>query len=153
MGLKQSDLAESAPDASPLGSWHTNLLYIDYKKCILFVNDKTLFNFIAIGHSRAEIRELSVIFVSNLAYILTLEGFSEKKIKEIMREYEPLQYAKTNSKSILGSMNDLAFHYKYHIQNEGRDAVPSIIRKVNRMPMGVLDYAFPIEELKRVCRC
>ena len=50
-------------------------------------------------------------------------------------------------------MNDLAFHYKYHIQSEGgvhSYAVPSIIKKMNHMPMGALEYAFPVEALKSV---
>ena len=70
-----------------------------------------------------------------------------------MSEYESIQYANTNSKSILGSMNDLAFHYKYYIQSEGglhSFAVPSIIKRLNHMPMGALEYAFPITALKAV---
>ena len=61
------------------------------------------------------------------------------------------KYANTNSKSVLGSMNDLAFHYKYSIQKAGgvhSPAVPEIIRRRNRMPMGALKYVFPIEALK-----
>ena len=47
MGLKQSDLCEEEPRFSYLGPWHANLIYIDRRKCVLFVNDNTLFNFIA----------------------------------------------------------------------------------------------------------
>lgn len=68
-----------------------------------------------------------------------------------MSDYESVQYANTNSKSILGSMNDLAFHYKYHIQAQGGAhsyAVPSILKKLNHMPMGALEYVFPIQALK-----
>ena len=46
---------------------------------------------------------------------------------------------------------DLAFHYTYHIQEAGgvhSYAVPGIIRKLNRMPMGTLEYAYPIEALR-----
>ena len=53
--------------------------------------------------------------------------------------------------SVLGSMNDLAFHYKFSIQEAGgvhSPAVPEIIRRLNRMPMGALKYVFPIEALK-----
>ena len=70
-----------------------------------------------------------------------------------MSEYASIKYANTNSKSVLGSMNDLAFHYKHHIQSEGgvhSHAVPSIIKKLNRMPMGALEYVFPIKALKAV---
>lgn len=154
MGLKKSDVSENEPSESHLGSWHVNLIYIDGKKCLLFVNDKTLFNFIAPDLSRAQIRKLSSIFKATLECVLSAEGVSEMAKTKIMSEYESIQYANTNSKSVLGSMNDLAFHYKYHIQSEGgvhSYAVPNIIKKLNHMPMGALDYVYPVEALKAVC--
>jgi hypothetical protein len=48
-------------------------------------------------------------------------------------------------------VNDLAFHYKYSIQEAGgvhSPAVPEIMRRLNRMPMGALKYVFPIEALR-----
>jgi hypothetical protein len=45
-------------------------------------------------------------------------------------------------------MNDLAFHYKLHIQKSGgvhSHMIPSIIKKLNRMPMGALNYAYSID--------
>ena len=62
-----------------------------------------------------------------------------------------MAYAKTNSKSVLGSMNDLAFHYKFYILEEGgthSHTVPSIIRKLNQIPMGAIKYAYPIDVLR-----
>mgnify|MGYP006935317528 CR=1 FL=1 len=150
MGLKERDLFESEPIEGLLGSWHANLIYINGKKCVLFVNDKTLFNFIYINLSRAEIRELSTIFLVGLYNALASEGFSENVIRKIIAEYESVQYAKSNNKSVLGSMNDLAFHYKYHIQSEYNDTVPDIIKRLNEMPMGALRYKFPIDVLKDV---
>jgi hypothetical protein len=58
MGLKKSDLSEETPKFSYLGSWYANLIYIGGRKCVVFTNGKTLFNFIATDVSRAEIREL-----------------------------------------------------------------------------------------------
>ena len=154
MGLKKNDIAEAEPGETLLGSWHANMISIDDKKCLLFVNDRTLFNFIVPDMTKAQIRGLSEIFKSMLACVLSAEGVSEGAKVKIMLEYESIQYGDTNSKSVLGSMNDLAFHYKHHIQSEGgvhSYAVPSIIKKLNRMPMGALKYVYPIEALKAVC--
>ena len=129
------------------------MIYIDGKKCVLFVNDKTLFNFIVPDILRAQIRELSSIFIANLECVLAAEGVPESAITKIMSEYGSIQYANTNNKSVLGSMNDLALHYKYHIQSEGgvhSHAVPSIIKELNHMPMGALEYGYPIEALKAI---
>ena len=70
---------------------------------------------------------------------------------QVTHEYDEVGFANTNSKSVLGSLNDLAFHYKYSILEAGgvhSPAVPKIIRRLNRMPMGALKYVFPIEALK-----
>jgi hypothetical protein len=151
MGLKKPDLLDEEPRFSYLGSWHANLIHIDRRKCILFVNDKTLFNFIVPDVSRVKIKELSVLFKDCLRCVLAEEGISEPVKEKILLEYAEMGYANTNSKRVLGSMNDLAFHYKYHILDEGgvhSCAVPSIISRLNRMPMGALGYEYSIEALR-----
>ena len=150
MGLKKKDISSEEPSESHLGSWHANLIYIDGRKCLLFVNDKTLFNFIVPDVPRAQIRELTNMFKATFECILSSEKIPENVISKVMQEYESTQYANTNNKSVLGSMNDLTFNYKYHIQSEGgvhSPEVPNIIYKLNRMPMGALGFEFPIETL------
>jgi hypothetical protein len=151
IGLKQSDLCAEVPRFSYLGPWHANLIHIDRRKCVLFVNDKTLFNFIVPDLSRAQIRKLEKLFKSYLSCVLADAGIPEADRARILSEYDEVEYANTNSKSVLGSMNDLAFHYKYSTQKAGgvhSPAVPEIIRRLNRMPMGALKYVFPIEALR-----
>ena len=67
MALKQSDLCEEEPHFSYLGPWHANLIHIDRRKCVLFVNDKTLFNFMVPDLSKAQIRDLDKLFKSYLS--------------------------------------------------------------------------------------
>jgi len=151
MGLKKADLQDTEPTFSYLGSWHANLIHIDRRKCVLFVNDKTLINFIVPDVAREQIRSLSTIFISYLESVLAEEGLGKPVIERILSEYSEVGYAKTNSKRVLGSMNDLAFHYKFLIQEEGgvhSHAVPNIISRLNHMPMGALKYAYPIIALK-----
>jgi hypothetical protein len=151
MGLKKSDLCEVIPKFSYLGPWHANLIFIDRKKCVVFTNDKTLFNFIATDVSRAQIRKLDTLFRGLLQCVLSNEGFGPAVKEKIMAEYDVVAYAKTNNRSVLGSMNDLIFHYKLHIQNAGgvhSYAVPGIIRKLNRMSMQAISYKFPIDAMR-----
>jgi len=154
MGLSKASLAESEPAVACLGSWHANLLFIARRKCVLFVNDTTLFNFIVPDVSRAQLKALSSLFTSWLACVLAEEEIPKYVREKIMAEYYQIEYANTNSKSVLGSMNDLAFHYEHHILSEGgvhSPAIPGIIKKLNHMPMGALKYAYPIEALKAIC--
>ncbi len=68
-----------------------------------------------------------------------------------MREYEEIALAKSSSKSVLGSANDIAFHYKYSILDAGGVhswKVSEIIHRMNRMPMQAIQMKFPIEEIR-----
>ncbi len=155
MGLKHSDLSTEESHFSYLGPWHANLIYMNRRKCVLFANDKTLFNFIVPDVSRATIRELDRLFRSYLSCVLADEGLSEADRARILSEYDQIGFANTNSKSVLGSMNDLAFHYMHNILEAGgvhSPAVPGIIRQLNRMPMSAIKEVFPIEALKARCQ-
>lgn len=149
MGLKGKDLATEQPSES-FPNWHANLIYIERRKCVLFTNDETLLNFLVADRSRAEIRELSDMFRDHLQAMLTREGIDKTEREEIAKAYGEIHFSTSNSRSVLGSMNDLAYNYKLHVLDQGglqRCDLPGIIRRLNRMPMGAIDYKLPVEAL------
>lgn len=154
LGLKRSELIEEQPKFSYLGQWHANLIYINRRKCVVFANDKTLTNFIVTDVSRAEIRDLGSMFESMFHCILADEGYSRDIIKTILAEYSEIGIGKSNSRSVLGSLSDLAFHYEHSILESGgphSPAIPSIISRLNRMPMHSSKKGFfPIDELRKL---
>jgi hypothetical protein len=150
MGLGVKDLATFEPDDSGLGPWTANLIFMNRRKCILFVNDKTLFNFLVPDVPRQQIRELARMFRGWLSCVLAEESFTEAQIVKILSEYNEIGYSSTKSRSVLGSMNDLAFMYKFSMQSGGglhSPDFPEIIKEMNRTPMGALGYRLPIEVL------
>lgn len=147
MGLKKKDFCDDQADTSVLGSWHANLIFIDRKKCVLFVNDRTLLNFIVPDVNRKQIQNLGDLFRSWLSCVLMAEGFDAEVVERVMADYESLGFTKTGSKSVLGSMNDLAINYRFRIQDVGgvySAEVPAIISALNHMPMGMLEYSYSI---------
>jgi Domain of unknown function (DUF6933) len=150
MGLKPKDLQANEPASSGLGQWHANLTFIDRRKTLLFVNDRTLFNFIIPDVTRSQIRELPEQFRLMLSCVLSEEAIPEEVRHRILVEYNEIGFAKSSSRSVLGSSNDIAFHYKYLITEAGGVhswRVPEIIRELNRMPMQAITHTFPIDEL------
>lgn len=120
------------------------------RKCILFVNDKTLFNFLVPDVPRQQIRELDRMFRNWLPCVLVEEGFAQAQTKKIVEEYRAIGYSNTKSRSVLGSMNEFAFMYKFYLQPGGGlhgCDFPDIIKRMNRTPMGSLGYQLPIEAL------
>ena len=154
MGLPR-DPAHDEPKFSYLGQWHANLIHIDRRKCVLFINDRTLFNFIVTDSSRAEIRNLPDMFSLTLSSVVASEGFTNDVVDRVANEYDQVQIGKSANRSVLGSINELAFHYKHMILSAGGVhswKVPEIIRKLNRMPMhaGKPNSTFPIDELRKL---
>lgn len=153
MGIKDSELYRGDVVQGMLGSWHANLIYINRRKCILFVNDMTLFNFIVPDVSRKEIRDLQNLFFRFLHPVLAQESFSQTQRNALTSEYAEVVYGPTCSKSVLGTMNDLAFHYVHWItETSGLQSaeIPGIISKMNHLPMGALKYVYPIDALRQL---
>jgi hypothetical protein len=153
MGFRGGDPKSESAGESGLGPWHANLIHIDRRKCVLFANDATLFNFIVPGVGRAEIRELGELFRTWLQTVVAEEGLSQPTRERLQNEYVDVGYGPSRSRSVLGSMNDLAFHYRYGISEAGgvdSAQVPEIIKQLNRMPMGAIDYVYPIEAFRAV---
>ncbi len=150
MGLKPQDLETRETDDVCLGQWHANLIYIDGKKTVLFVNDRTLFNFIMPDVARAHIRELDKMFRLMLSCTLADEQVPEKIRESILSEYKEIGYAKSSNRSVMSTANQLAHHYDYHIFREGSihsPLVPQIIRNQNRYPWQTLESHSAINEL------
>ena len=93
------------------------------------------------------------IFRLGLFKSLMTEGFAEPQVEYMLREHQHIVIAKTNSRSVLGSMNDLAFQIKSMIYATGGLAnadLSEINRQLNRIPMSAIKYKISIDELKRL---
>ncbi len=80
------------------------------------------------------------------------EGLAEAQVEYVLSEHAQVTITKTNSRSVLGSMNDLAFQIKSMIRTRGglADAdLPEITWQLNRIPMSAIKYKVGIDELKR----
>jgi len=79
---------------------------------------------------------------------LQAEGFPIEIISRIMQEYAYIDFAKTASKIVLSSMNEITFQYKYVIMNYHGDIehirVLELNKEINRTIMGGINYLRPI---------
>jgi len=152
LGTLKAELVEKAQDPGLLGDWYTNLFRVDRRKCILFTNARTLYAFVVPAVRKDMLRALEEFFCTHLEENLRAEGFPSGTIRLVLDAHRELQIGKTRSKSVLGSMNDYAKNYKFHVEWEGglihSDTI-GINKKLNEMPMSAIDYSSGIRELKR----
>ncbi|MFH2048126.1 MAG: hypothetical protein ABIJ12_01675 [bacterium] len=151
--IKELRIEPSEKEAQPgyIGGWHANLLRIDRRKCILFTNDRTLYSFFVPGLNRLGFERFRDVFRENLFISLTSDGFSQTQIEKVLSEYQTIGIAKTNNRSVLGSMNDLAFQIKYRVAAfgglENTDFI-TVNRELNHTPRGAIQYMYSIELLR-----
>ena len=107
--------SEGAISSNELGRWHANLLRVDRRKCVLFTNDATLYSFLVPGIKKPQFENFTEVFGQNLFKNLLWENLPQKQIEIVLDEHREIIIAKTNNRSVLGSMNDLAFQLKYRI--------------------------------------
>ncbi len=143
--------SEDEPKFGYIGDWHANLLRFERRKCVLFTNSDTLYSIFVFGLKRPNFDHLDEIFRQSLFRRLRLEGFSQIQIEKALEEYRTIHFAKTNNRSVLGSMNDLAFQIEANIRSSGgirNLGLDAINDTLNRTPMGALNYRYGIEALE-----
>jgi len=153
MKLNDTDLYQEESSSSGLGDWYVNLFKYSRFKCLVFTNEMTLFSFVSFRVGKSEIRELPGEFRYHLNIALKQEGIPDKIIFSILEDYLDVKYGKTTNRSVLGSMNDMISIYKFRVDKLDTlnpDTLQSLNVKLNRNPLKVLDYKYPIEKLKKL---
>lgn len=149
MKIKESGLYQGPDPEGPLDVWYANIIYIDRRKCLMCVHGSTSISFLVADISVQELKQFPVLFNGHLKRLLTLEGIPNTVVETATQDID-FSFAKSQSKSVLGSMNDLALNYWSQILESAKQysSLDEVIHDLNRTPMGALGYAYPIEKLK-----
>ena len=152
VGLPENKLCDSDITQLPLGDWYANIIKVCRKKCIMFVNEITLFSFPVFGIHKSKMKNLAEIFRTSLFEELKREGFEDSTIGRVLQLYKDVGIGKCTNKSILGNMNDLAYHYKnMPINHEGFE-IHDVYRatgEINRTPQKTLGWEYSIDMLRK----
>lgn len=143
---------EDAKPASWLESWHANLVRIDRQDCLIVTNDETLYTIFIPGLSKVDLRNLPFIINESLFKSMINNGLSQSLIEKVLSVGDEIVFTKTNSRSVLGSMNDMKRLLEYKIYDNGGFEYCNLIElqtSINRVPMGALKYELPIEAFLR----
>jgi hypothetical protein len=144
---RQPEEIESSSEAA---SWHANLLIIERRKCVLFIHDPSYFSVFVAGLKRPDFDHIEQVFGEALFHSLRLAEFSQGQIESLLDSAQEMHVAKTNNRSLLGSMNDLTYQINYFIEMEGGLAqVPEVklMRLLNHRPRNAPGYPSSVESL------
>ena len=133
------------PPTAILGNWYANLVPTVAGDLIIFVNERTL---LTVAVPVWESDRLLELFRLRVANLLGMIGLPQHIIDRETGHFDQIQFGKTASRSVLGSMNDFAWHYQSLAEEaEGKADLSLSNAELNlsQMPCGALDYQFPFE--------
>lgn len=153
LGIKPKDMPEAIQSNTSLGDWFVNIFMLERRKVLIFVNEKTLLSFVAYGVKKENIKKLHVVFLKGLEQLLSLEEVEDKKINDVLDEYQDFDFTKTDNKKVLGSMNDLVNMYDHMIYVQGgiqSSDLTDVIKRINRTPQRNIGWSYSIEVVKEI---
>ena len=148
--LRDQDLSiDIGKGGNEFNHWYCNMFFLDRRKCLIWMHGTTLFTVLAPGVYQNDFRQLGEVFRSRAKAVLAAtDGISEANINLLLDE-GPDYFAKTDSRSVLGSMNDHILGCKYHAE-AGFESIDftALNYNLNRTPMGAIGYKYASESLK-----
>lgn len=156
LSLSTADLVDNQELSNTLlGPWYVHQITIDRRKVFLFMNEKTLLSFITIGARKTKTlkQDLPTIFMHQFFQLMKLMELPLEKSNQIMDDYFLSEYRKTDSRILLGNMNDLAQMYEHTICYQGGFShcnLSEIIFNINQTPQRNLGWRYSTDIAKEI---
>jgi len=127
--IKKADLVD--PGDGVLGSWFANLFRIERRKCVLFTNDRTLYSVLLFGLRKPDFDSLGMRYRDGLIANLQAAGLPAEQVASIGMACRPVAWGATNSRSVLGSMNDMISITKYMVATKRHETEEEWVFRLN----------------------
>jgi hypothetical protein len=140
--LKRFD--DPPPDASTtlLGDWYGNVIRMGRRHALLFIS----------AHSRLPVlipvrqaNRLAVVFPDTVCAALAVLGVPQSAIDEERSRMSDVAFGSTNSRTLLGTLNDFSFMARAHFITARQTDLEDIARGLARTPILPLKGARPID--------
>jgi hypothetical protein len=145
---------EPAASTTLLGDWYANVVSLPFrgKSVAMFVNASTLLTVLIPGRGA---QRLLPVFRERTLALLQKIGLPKGCIEKEAREMADLQLARTKSRSVLGSMNDMALSIQLLAERQASaeevDWDAAEMRFAEWMH-GPLEYRYPKEVAAELCQ-
>jgi hypothetical protein len=143
-------LADVTPSTSPLGDWYGHLFAADRRKCIMFVNEPTLFVCPVFGLLKPDYRDIAPFFREVLAWTLRVMLFPEDQVAWIVELHRELTVGCTVNRSTVASLNNRIANAKATFLWQGGFGccdLAALTVLLNQTPMKPIGYSNGYEQM------
>jgi len=134
---------------NPFLDWHIHLFTANRVQYLIYTNTNSLLSFISYGKGITDDSAL----IKDVLYTIR-EGLTKLSLdffynRHISKATGSAIFTKTNSRSVLGSINDFVKIARWLIEN--RDHNPfSVSKELNQMPMKAIGHASPLSAFENM---
>ena len=107
--------AVSMPPTNALGNWYANLIYIGRVQMVMATSERSLLTVLLPG---ADLRKFLVAHLGDMTHLLLQEiGIDPHFAAREIDAMQPALIARTDSRSVLASMNDFALALDWYLRD------------------------------------
>lgn len=144
------EIASPSPATTMLGDWYANLLNIGRHRLVLCTNEWSLLTVVVTAR---DLPDLPRRLAESAATLLASLRVPHDRIRREVREMQWIQVARTQNRSVLGSMNDFAFAADVYFRGERESvALAELDRWLAKTPCKPLQYRTPGEVARELMR-
>jgi len=138
--LKAKPVKEPPPSTTLLGDWYATVLPMRPAHLVLLVNERTR---LAAVLPAKPLATLAKRIPDAIAEVLRELGAPPRVLEAERRAMANSAFAKTASRSVLGTMNDFSFNMDPRAALDEEPDLLDVAMVLNRMPLSPLDYGRP----------
>ena len=147
--LSDQNLAKNTVQNSSFNNWYVHRFRNGRTTFFVFMNELTLLSFVLYkGKKPITAQNIPAMLMNGVGHLLSLKGASEQTIHKVLDQFDAGLFGKTDSRRILGYMNEIVHTYRYFIESEGGLGscnLTGIIIRVNDHIQRMLNYQSPWE--------
>ena len=154
LGRRARQVELSQPDGG-LAEWYVDIVEGLGPAFFLCTNPATLYTLVLPTSHTDDVADLSGRLLSRLALHMTELGTDRSSVEQLIRQLCTVLVAKTASRSVLGSINDLITHFCWHFSKQmtenGKVDLRAIEHDLNNMPQRPIGWKFSQERFAELC--
>jgi hypothetical protein len=147
--LKHADDLPSVESTTRLGDWYGNILRIGRRQHMIFISERSRLPVII---PFRESKRLGSVFSDAVCQMLEIVGVSAADIADERARMLEMTFARTNDRSLLGTLNDFSFVARWHFHDAPDATIEDVARGLLPTPIMPLKGASPTSLTLRLFR-
>jgi hypothetical protein len=135
-------LPVAAAPTTVLGDWYANIVFTRPEQVVVCLSERTLLPVVV---TAKDIKHLPERVAAAAGTMLRSIGVSPDDIESELSEMAVGQLGTTASRRVLGSLNDVVFHFQHGTGRQQELSLHERALRMARMPWAALEYVFPAE--------